>query len=73
MYSRLTLLDKICISLETYAHMENLLRLRFLESRFSNFFVDIANIYRRVQGIYRDLCVQVFITGKTFDISKNPF
>ena len=45
MYSRLTLLDKICISLETYAHMENLLRLRFLESRFSNFFVDTANIY----------------------------
>ena len=29
-----------------------------------------ANIYRDVQGIYRDLCVQVFIPGKTFDISK---
>ena len=29
-----------------------------------------ANIYRDVQGIDRDLWVQVFITGKAFDISR---
>ena len=37
MYSRLAFLDKICISLETYAHMENILRLRLLEKSVFKF------------------------------------
>ena len=42
----------------------------FSEELFSISYIHTANIYRGVQGIYRDLCVQVFITGKTFDISR---